>query len=758
MVGLLGLLAAVVDAGAQGPTPTRSEPIRGQVVDAGNGVPLRRARVIVTAGDRPFSTVFTDDEGRFTIANLPVAPLSAGAGKAGYAAGLVTLSSTNPETDFRFALTRSAAAMGRVLDSMGAPATDAFVRARAISFPNQTQADALTQFFTRTDALGEYRLGNLPAGRYEITAVRVRPEARRSNASLHEQVFGPSESLDTGRIVTMTLAAGDETRGVDFTIAGTMESCPAGPSVRPSPDAVTGRITGRILGPTGEPVPCASVRIVGPDVGIPQVFANRQGAYVLDGLPPGAFILEARRRGYVTTQYGQRDPSSAGAPVRLREGQRRTDVDITLPRFSIVSGTVVDEYGEPMEGVSVWAFRPLQREARPSFASTALPTGTDDRGQYRLMGLEPGTYFIAAMSRDIVSSNGTAETRGYVPTFAPGTLDASVARRVVVTAGLDRDGVDIALTPAQTVTVSGSVVDETGLPFAGMVTLAASARSGVVSIDTRSVSTDASGEFQVRNVPPGDYVLKASDPEKLAASYGMEYVTVVDREPSPARLVLTKGATLEGRLVVDALASANVAGLGVSVTSADADYTPVLGRQPVMWARQTDGTFRATGLFGPSRLTITEMPACEDCYLRSALVNGVDAADRPYDFGLGGGTYRNVELVVSDAGASVEGRATDESGGALTAFTLVVFPTSRDLWYARSRYVKMRRSSPDGSNRVTGLPPGDYYVVATTAADPLVLTGFVDDPDMLEQLAPRARQVTLNERDRLRLTLPIVGR
>ncbi len=90
----------------------------------------------------------------------------------------------------------------------------------------------------------------------------------------------------------------------------------------------------------------------------------------------------------------------------------------------------------------------------------------------------------------------------------------------------------------------------------------------------------------------------------------------------------------------------------------------------------------------------------------------MDAADRPFDFGLTGGAYRDVEIVVSDAGAAIEARATDARNAAVTAFSLVVFPTSRDLWFPDSRHLKTRRSGPDGTARVTGLPPGDYYVAA----------------------------------------------
>ena len=91
-------------------------------------------------------------------------------------------------------------------------------------------------------------------------------------------------------------------------------------------------------------------------------------------------------------------------------------------------------------------------------------------------------------------------------------------------------------------------------------------------------------------------------------------------------------------------------------------------------------------------LTITETPACEGCYLKSALVNGTDAADRPLRVRCRGGVYRDVEIVVSDAGAAVEARATDGSNGTVTSFSLVVFSTARELWFPGSRHLKTRAS------------------------------------------------------------------
>ena len=136
-----------------------------------------------------FDSVFTDDEGQFSIADATSDTLTVRVSKAGYAASLVALPLENVVPVLRFALTRSAAVMGRVLDSAGAPAVAAYVRGQLIG--PTAKVPGPSQFFTQTDALGEYRLGSLPAGRYEITAVQVRPEARRPDSRLEDLLFGP---------------------------------------------------------------------------------------------------------------------------------------------------------------------------------------------------------------------------------------------------------------------------------------------------------------------------------------------------------------------------------------------------------------------------------------------------------------------------------------------------------------------------------------------------------------------------------------
>jgi protocatechuate 3,4-dioxygenase beta subunit len=234
---------------------------------------------------------------------------------------------------------------------------------------------------------------------------------------------------------------------VDFMTTEPADTCPPGSSVKPPDGARTATIRGRVTGASGEPLACARVSIMNSDVLMPAVFTDPQGRYSIEGLPAGPVILEARKLGYISLQYGQRRPSDAETTITLQQQELRSGVDIVLPRGSMVSGTVVDEHGEPVEGISISAFQLGRLESWTTVRSSTLPRTTDDRGHYRLTGLDPGTYLVAATVKSGVSSTGTTESRAYTTTYYPGTSDVLTSQRIVLDAGRNADGIDIPFAP-----------------------------------------------------------------------------------------------------------------------------------------------------------------------------------------------------------------------------------------------------------------------------------------------------------------------
>jgi hypothetical protein len=159
---------------------------------------------------------------------------------------------------------------------------------------------------------------------------------------------------------------------------------------------------------------------------------------------------------------------------------------------------------------------------------------------------------------------------------------------------------------------------------------------------------------------------------------------------------------------------------------------------------------------GPRRFTLGTAPP--GWYLKSAIVNGADAADTPFDFGLKGGLFRDVEVVVSSNGARLNGAVTNDKGEPVTDYAAIVFSTDRDRWFRNSSRVKLARPTQTGAFTVDALPPGDYFVVALNRLDGTPAAGEWQSPSLLESLSSRASRITLTEGETRTSTLRLITR
>ena len=720
--------------------------LRGTVVDAGSGMPLRRARVAVVAADKQIAWALTDDQGGFEV-DAPAPPFTLRITKAGYAVALTPIADGRATAEPRVSLVPAASISGRALDPYGAPLRGGSVVARPVG------ADAFRQIpkqlVATVDDDGEYRLGGLPPARYQLFATPV-----SSGATM------PGKSPTR---IEVTVSAGDELRGVDVMSDDPSDNCTPGSSYQAAPGRPSATIRGRVRGTLGEPLACAVVRIASPEPSIPSVNTDRQGRYMIDGVPPGSIVLEARKTGYATLQYGQETPSDGMRTVVVRNGQAQTDVDFALPRPGIISGIVVDEHGEPVEGAIVAPVQLRRFRGRLMAMSPGLPKTTDDRGRYRLLGLPSGSYVIAVSATPVVGSGGLSGGGSYPSTYYPGTTDFTSAVRISVDVGREVSGTDVVITPLRTHTVSGAVFDASGRPLAGEVVLTSSVRSGALGFNSRSGTMDADGRFVLRNVVSGDYVVQAHSDPGPGAQWGLQHVRVGDEAPPPIVITTSPPATVEGRVSSEGGSDIGSMGLLVSIAPADADTALIpgtaLGRAAVNNAESVtvqDGRFHFPNVMGPSRV-LANASSCDTCYLKSAYVNGGDVTETVFDFGLKGGVFDEVSLVLSDGGGAIEMRATDERDMPVMGFTGVVFSLDRNLWYPDSPHVKVRAVRA-GVATLPGLPPGDYYAVAVPSGADQLGVGELEDAATLDALSQRARRVTVGARDRPRVSVPLVRR
>ena len=158
------------------------------------------------------------------------------------------------------------------------------------------------------------------------------------------------------------------------------------------------RIEGRVVrAGTGEPLKKAWVVLQKAEAReMPRAATtDADGKFVLTDIEPGRYRLVTRRNGYVTREHGQRAPDRPGVTLTLAPGQRLDDILFELIPAAVIAGRVYDEDGEPAAGVMVEVMRYLYARERRQLVAVERAS-TNDRGEYRIFGLEPGTYYVSA--------------------------------------------------------------------------------------------------------------------------------------------------------------------------------------------------------------------------------------------------------------------------------------------------------------------------------------------------------------------------
>ena len=223
--------------------------------------------------------------------------------------------------------------------------------------------------------------------------------------------------------------------------------------------------------------------------GKPQsVRAGRTGQFTFT-VSGGMYLLGASRDGFAPFQYGQKEWKSAGKPMSVAQ-DGSLYLDIRLRRYAAISGTLLDENEVGIPDQKVVAY-PARQPLR--IAATAT---TDDRGIYRIHGLEPGTYYVRSAAKQLEDGSGL------LPTFHKETT--AVDQSMTVDADLDQqaDDIDIRPFPGKLFRVFGRVVRP---PAPVTVTLIS---------DVGRVQTKTADKFAFEQVAPGNYqiILDGDDP------------------------------------------------------------------------------------------------------------------------------------------------------------------------------------------------------------------------------------------------------
>jgi hypothetical protein len=291
---------------------------------------------------------------------------------------------------------------------------------------------------------------------------------------------------------------------------------------------------------SSEPVTGAIVVLSARGTEVGRVMVDSRGRFLFPALSDGVYTVTASRPGFAGGAAYQREPLAPGRPIEIRQAQRIVDLSLPLWKLGTIDGVTLDERGDPMGGVEVRALRRtlLGGERRLAPGGPGASSESDDRGHYRLTGLFPGDYVVAARpardpetplllatlatnpaaAADIMAGLGgtggmptvDATVSQYPLTLHPAAATLTGATVITLGAGQERSHVDFHLKPARGVRIAGVV---TGPPHAiggvNVRLVLADDPDDTSALYVASTVSEPDGRFEFAGVAPGRYRLCA---------------------------------------------------------------------------------------------------------------------------------------------------------------------------------------------------------------------------------------------------------
>jgi protocatechuate 3,4-dioxygenase beta subunit len=520
-----------------------------------------------------------------------------------------------------------------------------------------------------------------------------------------------------------------------------------------TPAAKTATIAGTVVKePGSQPLKKVLVQVVAEGQGESYTAStDADGHFRVENVVPGRYRLFIERTGFVEVNgHGRKSDVNV---VTIQAGQSVEDLLLRMLPTAIITGRITDEDGDPMSEVRVVALR--KKPGKTSREALAV-NATNDLGEYRLTGLFPGQYSILAIPapdfRDYEkasekppasaarnSSEGDASDTRYLSTYYPGTNDPAQASPLEVKAG-DEMPVNLTLVPARTYRIRGSV---TGIPAGQKPAVELFAKAGD-SMRANASQIGADGQFEIRGVAPGSYVMKMETEAGTQALTAHQDINVIASDLEGIKLVPQPSFTISGHLRIEGGATGELSHYVVNLRQAELPEDPgffmsqdffgtnalVDQQGNLQWKDVNPGNY-IVQVFGGA--------AQNNFYLKSATLAGKDVAT---GFTVSGPA--SLDLILSSKGSTIEGVVVErekdaDNDHAVSNATIVAVPEEK----YRKLPDRFGTGSTDQHGRfvIRGLAPGRYTLFAWQDVE----EDLWRDPDFLKSQEANGTTLKVDE-------------
>ncbi len=492
-------------------------------------------------------------------------------------------------------------------------------------------------------------------------------------------------------------------------------------------EPTTGAITGRVVNENGQPLAGASlyVRTLSSGFAARTTATDAEGNFRVNGLEPGLYTILAQAPAYITSS----DPTTPPTYYRIGDSVR-----LELVRGGVLTGTVTNALGEPLISVAVRAMmvRNANGEALkiPSFGFRE--DRTDDRGVYRIYGLPPGTYIVAAAD---FSYYGLSPYNLDVPTYSPSTTRDNAAE-ISVRSG-EESTADIRYRGEPGHTISGTVkVAGPGGANIHLIPVGGSFLPGGSTYQTPN-----GRGFAFNGITDGDYDLFAQEFISQTATTPQfsisepKRVTVRGADVTGIELSTRPLPSITGRVTLETSKIPECQGKRAPLLAetfirvqrhekdAEKDRATYLRTFTASASPDRNGEFALRNLMA-GRYQFGPQFYARYWYLRSITLTSATPKPQKFDAAANwtvvkfGDQLSNLTITLAEGAASIRGRLA--AAEPLAGMAVYLVPAEQDKAEDVLRFF-VTDTAADGAFAFNNLPPGRYRALAQTP-DPQTAT------------------------------------